>query len=1414
MRVGGQTASRLVRLATRIAFGPGSGTLELLPRKSDKTFLRKSKLSLLLLRVAQLIFGPTAEIRSSQLLLWYLRGEHEQAAKLAVSDLDALLFNSELTALLLARVLAANGDFESARRIVARTRNTRPDFKAPRSEEIGWLIDRGETEEAARLNDELLGRDPNWQPGWYHKGCIEINKGKYPHAEAAFNRALELRPHDDRSRYGLGIAQMLQHRWNEVAQTFEGITAPSDPVAHARILIFCYSLIDDPAKAADWTRRAISIVGPSADLVEILAESLFKLGLHAESEALRRQISPDGSIRPDLEDRAEAIDEEGPSTLPGRRSELEVLRSRAFARGLTAVLGPPFIGKSELLAGLVRDLRDTSGVSVGFARGLEEPISPLLRAAADLYDSWLEEAGAEDQLRFLFRTQVHSWPEGALAAIEAVGPILQSATPKLLRPLQSALIELGKQLKKTHRFLRSGGLPPSLPVHELVRRLLLHLNAIEPRPQVLVFDAIDVDAERSTFLGFLERFLAGHDPWPNLHIIFAARSNVLPGDFESRTRNLFGQFPGTKVLELGPLQFQSELEEREFVDSIRRAAPLTGALPSALLVAIAKSNPSVIRWWSSLKSESRADPVLVLQQAEIASLASAVDLHEAVRRVFEIGPSHFDILASVCIVADDEGLAERAEIGRILGTDFENEIPTLQRAGMLDAKASVIHLPTWISPNAVLSYSLDIPAYRSRLVPLLERFVERRFELAAVSSSPPAFMLAPAARLRFRIARTDLLPRALARNLRCASFLVFNEAITLDEVLLPQDELAQLPPLHLHVIVGTAISCAIRFGPAATQSVLDWLDLFDPEALPVIERNEALTASFLDLSLLASSVGHLEYGHRALDWIAQLIDASLPTVSEESSLRVAAAATAAAPLPRRLERRLATLLEELNIRFPDREPLRLAQRALTSSIKLHDIMFAQPAAGEPTRAAVHGMEGEGHGEGVLEREIRRLEMSIAQPLVFDLLSDLERSRALEDPSIKGFVRSLRGGQLNAPAPPVEALSASQLASLGRSLRVLRRRFPASQLVRQKSAVVLAAQLRGGFFPERGLQRALRMLTELFEEDANDQTTLKAMVGALAAIQVREVVSASPGDRSPSLDGRSTLNRLIGELQGRHECNPDHISAIMGRYDEALFNHLLCSAEATTPAELGPIEAAVRAVLSNLPQDQAEECDAQFQIAACVAALRCGAREHLLAVLGPIQAAARAHDGMALGPRHYAQLLERLVEISVELGDEASRREHFSELKGLAWRFPRDSFIVDATARSTFRIVLGLSKLEAASSEARDAAPGPRHSTKAPSDRADFGDSQECSSSGEAIAFLLDLEKASPESIGAAESLAELFFLEAREQQSRSAKCHALEQMLRRLQKFPQSPRIAERTAALVSALSRALLNFRPAAAAV
>lgn len=115
-----------------------------------------------------------------------------------------------------------------------------------------------------------------------------------------------------------------------------------------------------------------------------------------------------------------------PDVLFGRQPDLDYLHARTDARGITAVVGRPQLGKSGLLAEFAHQLADQhGGPLVGYAASSGEG-GLLLRAAKNLYENWLAD---ETRLKRAKQLWWERKKDVGPAVAKAVTRVIEAADP-------------------------------------------------------------------------------------------------------------------------------------------------------------------------------------------------------------------------------------------------------------------------------------------------------------------------------------------------------------------------------------------------------------------------------------------------------------------------------------------------------------------------------------------------------------------------------------------------------------------------------------------------------------------------------------------------------------------------------------------------------------------------------------------------------------------------------------------------------------------------------------------------------------------------------------------------------------------------------------------------------------------------
>jgi hypothetical protein len=209
----------------------------------------------------------------------------------------------------------------------------------------------------------------------------------------------------------------------------------------------------------------------------------------------------------------------------GRDADLKQLLQRTRRTGLTAIVGGPQIGKSWLLMELARWLdRETEPrCFVGFTRSPKGANDPLLQVVSDLYQRWLSNAGAWEQLKGVWEQQ----KDGLLPAFARFVGKLSVKAGKLVPILGelggTAIKESLEGLVAASDDLRSGRLIVARLEYTQALELVSSVQSITRRRIALVMDqweeTPDLDQQRNMFRDFLRE----PEQWPECHILLGTR---------------------------------------------------------------------------------------------------------------------------------------------------------------------------------------------------------------------------------------------------------------------------------------------------------------------------------------------------------------------------------------------------------------------------------------------------------------------------------------------------------------------------------------------------------------------------------------------------------------------------------------------------------------------------------------------------------------------------------------------------------------------------------------------------------------------------------------------------------------------------------------------------------------------------
>jgi hypothetical protein len=312
----------------------------------------------------------------------------------------------------------------------------------------------------------------------------------------------------------------------------------------------------------------------------------------------------------------------------GRSADLTRLLQQTQRLGLIAILGPPQIGKSWLLMELAYhlDRRANPRCLVGFTRSPKGAYDPLLQVVTDLYQRWLADARAWEQLRTVWEQQ----KDGLLPAFARFIGKLSEKAAKLVPILGelggTAIKESLEGLITASEDFRSGRLIVSRLEYNQAQELVSSVQKIAGQRIALVMDqweeTRDLDQQRNTFRDFLRE----PEQWPDCHILLGAQEG---GEAAELLYDLAAEYPGgAYVHTLGEMDLADGIERRRLI-SYLHMAPQLRALENVSddrVLELVAGYPRVISRWTAEDARDTAKTFDGLKQ--LAQDAHAFRYHD------------------------------------------------------------------------------------------------------------------------------------------------------------------------------------------------------------------------------------------------------------------------------------------------------------------------------------------------------------------------------------------------------------------------------------------------------------------------------------------------------------------------------------------------------------------------------------------------------------------------------------------------------------------------------------------------------------------------------------------------------------------------------------------------------------------
>jgi len=283
----------------------------------------------------------------------------------------------------------------------------------------------------------------------------------------------------------------------------------------------------------------------------------------------------------------------------GRKQDLAYLVNRAQAKGITAVVGIPAMGKSWLLAELTRYLSTDFAPRhlVGFTESAGETPNIFLRSVIDLYARWLSDSDYLQQAKMV-------WGQQKDHVVERAGKVFGAVVEKLSKVFEPASEMVGASVKETlqqlaeiNQTLRSGeDMPPTLP-YDRAHDLVDIVARIASRPVTLVLDQWEQSLSVAAEAKVLSAFVRHVEEWPHCHVFLSSNAEdpayALIEDLRRRS-------PGTvEIYELCPMKLEDRASQQALLEFLHKRVPATRSVPDEDVLRMIDGYPGTIAGWTN-----------------------------------------------------------------------------------------------------------------------------------------------------------------------------------------------------------------------------------------------------------------------------------------------------------------------------------------------------------------------------------------------------------------------------------------------------------------------------------------------------------------------------------------------------------------------------------------------------------------------------------------------------------------------------------------------------------------------------------------------------------------------------------------------------------------------------------------------
>lgn len=188
-------------------------------------------------------------------------------------------------------------DYAKAEKLANEANAIQPDTLAGLNLLGAIKLDQGQVDEAAKLFEKTLEKDPAFYPAKFNLAEIPFQAKEYDKAREMFEKLLAENPSDELAQFKIFLSYLLQKNMGKARKTLESIPWPGDTPAYYFAHAAWEYAHDNVKDAEGWIQSASRIFSPSANA--IYAETLEELGwLKLKKGAL---TNPGLDIKPDTD---------------------------------------------------------------------------------------------------------------------------------------------------------------------------------------------------------------------------------------------------------------------------------------------------------------------------------------------------------------------------------------------------------------------------------------------------------------------------------------------------------------------------------------------------------------------------------------------------------------------------------------------------------------------------------------------------------------------------------------------------------------------------------------------------------------------------------------------------------------------------------------------------------------------------------------------------------------------------------------------------------------------------------------------------------------------------------------------------------------------------------------------------------